>query len=605
MGSVMEIQLINEKYYFVMKTMQVFLWTVVLCLLGTWVQAQPFYFLHNYGASVSSPTTEDFGQDGHRRFQNSAGMMVSGISQGSGPQRIAFAVTDEFGQVPAPNFENYYYTQSGLVRMYIFNSHCAEINTKEFALGGVCALAPYLSERFYFAELNFSGGVVASKFFSLGPDYHQSKIHEMVTEPTGQYVYMMGETRHISTQRNLIFVVKLRYDGVIMWSRLYDLDSGPYNQEKAYDGVELPGGQEFAVVGSTINQAGTRSAGYIFRLNATTGLPAPQPFLRIENGTESFVATSIEWTNNPILPSGGGFIVGGWGVYAGGYEAGAMLVDQASGGTWGIGNIYVGQSSNGTSYTYDVSARQNSKEGQEYYLTGTMESGYFGGNDVQAWRLDYLMNPIGDFIYGTAGNDESNAIDVRNNADDGLSIFGTSDKSNGSNDMLILNAYMNGVAPCNFYEDVPSIATPLVLRHGFMFSPPLPHTLTITNDIFALDVPMPDNQLCGQYPIPGGDNNKTAPSNLDDANVLRLLGNPNDGYAIQIKHTATGAEQLNVSLCDMNGRVLKSTQFEIQSGANMLDLGIVNEEVTAGVYIVRWNSSHYTGAKKIVLQPSR
>ncbi len=591
-----------------MKTTHVYLCMALLCLLSTFLQAQPYYFEHTYGTNVTNTSNQDFGYDGHRRHQNSEGYMVSGASRGVPTDlKIAFAVTFGDGNISASDFENYYVAQdAGGVQLRLPYSYCAEINGNQFALAGVCGATPGFARSIYYAQISNTGAVVGSRSYNLGSNFGSYTLREMVTEPTRKFVYIMGEVSQFTPSRNLIYVMKLKYDGTIQWSQVYDLETSSATWDFAFDGVELPGADEFALVGWTADLTGNHFSGYIFRLDANTGLPSSPRIMLLDNQNDEFMATCVDWSDDTGIFSGtGGFIVGGIAGLPGANEAAAILVDNDFANPWGIGNVYTTSISNGTSYVMDVASRFSPSGVYEYYMTGGTDAPYYGSKDIETWRLDAAslgLNGNTQYAFGTSGYDEGRAIDLTWAGADGMAIFGTTDATNGRNDLLIMNSFLNGVLPtgCNWQTNLPNTTNLLSLSQ---ISAPNPlYNLSYYTDQVALYGPILDNQICGAPDVAGGDNTKNAGPKTMLANVMRFVGNPEDGYAIQIEQTAKEAEQLQVTLCDMAGRVLKSTRFQVQQGENQFKLNLANEEFTAGVYTVRWTSSRYVGAEKIILK---
>lgn len=591
-----------------MKSTRFSLCAVLLCLLSTFLQAQPYFFEHTYGTNVSNTSNQDFGYDGHRRHQNSEGYMVSGASRGVPTDlKIAFAVTYGDGNISASDFENYYVAQdAGGVQLRVPYSFCGEVNGRDFGLAGVCGVTPGFARSIYYAQISNTGAVIASRSYNLGSNFGSYTLREMVTEPTKKFVYIMGEVSQFTPSRNLIYVMKLKYDGTIQWSQVYDLETSSATWDFAFDGVELPGADEFALVGWTADLTGNHFSGYIFRLDANTGLPSFPRIMLLDNPNDEFVATCVDWSEDTGISSRtGGFIVGGIAGGPGANEAAAILVDNDFVNPWAVGNVYTTSISNGTSYVLDVASRYSPSGVYEYYLTGGTDAPYYGSKDIETWRLDDAISGLSgntQYAFGTTGYDESRAIDLTWAGADGMAIFGTTDATNGRNDLLILNAYLNGVLPsgCNWQTNIPITNTPLSVSQ---ISAPNPlYNISYFTDEIALYGPILDNQICGAPDVGGGDNTKTGAPKIMTANILRLIGNPDDGYTIQIEQAAKGTEPLHVSLCDMTGRVLYATQFQVQQGENEFKLNLADAQFAAGVYTVRWTSSRYIGAEKIMLK---
>jgi hypothetical protein len=585
-----------------MKRFHKILLGLVVCLCGTSLDAQP-YFQHVYGNISSSSADLETGFDGHRITNDNGGFMISGAATGVGGfsgRLISFAVTDPTGNFTT-GFKKYYAARSGQTSATTIRAgytYCAQVNDTEFGIAGVCSSVPGAGQHLFYAHLDASGNVMNSYTYSINANYSNYSLHDIVPDATGQYVYLVGDAKAVVGSNSFMYVMRLKYNGTIDWSQVYDIDNGSGQVDWGMDGVEVPGGQIFAVAGNTFDN-GTAYCGFIYELDATTGLPFGSDIMLLKDNTNEFFSWGIDWSTDQTLPNRGGYVVAGNTI--GGPMPTAFVVDSDFSTPYFRGNTYSTTLMNNDSYVYDVGHRVNGNGDSEYLLAGITAAGYYGGIDIEVFKVDENMNSVGQMVYGDVGAEDARAIDVTP-GNTGMAIFGTSDMDAGNIDMLITRAYFSGElpSPCNWDAYSTTDASNLSISTISPITEEGDHFSTDGGSVAYINT-MNDHEICFDDYVIGGSNNKTS-SLIANPQAETLVGNPMEDYAIALNNTTGEAFDLQLSICDMAGKELKQFTAPIKVGENRIDLHLRAQGLANGMYLIRYNSMHHAGSMKLILQ---
>lgn len=579
------------------------------------------YFQHMYGNVAVNGVDFETGYDGHRTVNNLDGHMISGTSQlfsNYTITNISFAVSDADGNLTTSCFANFYsLMDANSNRLVPANAFCVEVNTSDYALAGAAGPLNQLNDCVFFALIDGTGNVTSSKTFSLGPNFGAYNVNEMVADPSGSYVYIVGDVDDYNTSSRNLFVLKLQSNGSIQWGVVYNVSFPNTFWCLGMDGVEVPGGQEFTIVGHAYDYFGTPTS-FLFALDATTGAPSGTPLMLPFDNTDPYMATCIDWSPDPTLPSGGGYIVGGiiypapTPLYFYGSPT-AFLIDYDFTNPWFIANSYESVNDpNPTSYTVrDVQFRMidpsDPARAYSYWMTGPYLGGYYGRNSTEVWRLDRSLNGVTQLVYENGVSGFVAAIDMGKYPDPlAVTVFGATTMAPAGVDqnLWISRSYLSGHLPtgCDWYADEVNTRSNLDLGTDSYPSPEI-ESFGETNGTVSLDDPMYDYQMCQDVSVTGGSNDKTA--NIVTANTkITLLRNSLDAYSLAFSPATEKAGTLELSLHDMSGHQLRSMNPMLASGTSAFDLKDWFAGLASGAYVLRWTYGDLRGAQQLIFNRS-
>lgn len=559
------------------------------------------YFQQVYGQS----SFQDFGYDGNV-LSGLGGWLITGASTGTvgGVFRrfSSVAYTRPIGGNPFTQFANYYlvYDVNNVVQkaLYTFGD---EVNTTDIGIAGSSAPL-FVGKHVFYAQLSSSGTVIASQGYSIGSNFEDYTVQDFITEPTGDYAYIVGEVRQISPQKYYFYVMKIQTNGgALVWSKVYELETGSNKRDWAKDGRELPNGTEFVLVGSTFDNNDAEYKGFVMLLESSTGNPVPSTdMIYLEEPGGSFSASSVDLTTEPTLNSNLGYIIAGSSSL---YPA-AFLLDYDFNSPQFISNRVYTLNTNSDSYIYDVQTRTDAGGTLEYWMGGFSLGAYrYGGaSDIEVWRLDDGLSPKAPYYltFGDSGFDEARAIDIGSGLN-GLTIFGTTDAPNGDNELLIVQSYYSGHLPTGCNIDYLSVSDNDNLDIT-TDTPPSPLALSfVEDDCYVLfQSTMDDDFLCYSTSVTGGDNSKNLIQNDNQiADETQLFGNPSDGFTLSILNSSDKGKTAIVSLTDISGKVILSESFHMRSGQNWIDLRNLENSCSSGLYLLRLTYDGKSDVKKI------
>ncbi len=582
-----------------------FTWVAIaLCGLFHPLRSQG-YFQHCYGNFGTHTNDFEVAFDGHRTINNVDGHMISGYSWWNpfnSPAKISFAVTDVDGNITGSCFAKFYSLYDASNTLLSPRSvYCREVHGNEYALAG----SDEGMHNVFYAQLNSAGTVLASNTYSLGSHYDLYYVNDIAKNAYDNATYIMGNVQDITVGRQVLFVMKVRYNGTLLWSQVYDMPLSGNNISDAWDGVEEPNAQEFTIVGFGY---GSTTESFIFSLDANTGLPSGTPVLLPYDRTDQFYATCIDWSPDPALPSGGGYIVGGstWYSSTPWSSPSAFLVDNNFNSPWFIGNNYANANDPTplSHHMIDIETRYDPVTRiADYWMTGLSLAQLVGGNDTEVWRLDASINGVTQSLF-TNGNGQVASLDLRDIAGTpALSVYGsaTNGASGSNDDLMITRSYLSGHLPtgCDWLAN--TVATNSNMDMGSM-SPPNPVGVYFspTNGYITYTAPMNDAQICYGTSVSGGDNSKA--SNLVETTTeVSLIGNAEDGYSLTFSPATSVATTMHLSLHDMTGREIRSMERAVAPGTDAVDLKAWQSGIARGVYFVKWSYAANQGAQKIIL----
>ncbi len=591
-------------------------------LLSTWFALalcglfQPLiaqgYFQHRYGNFGSNLNDYEVAFDGHRTSNILDGHMISGISNWApytGPNKLCLAVTDVDGNLTGSCFSIFYSLFDASTSPLPAGSvYCEELSSSYVLAGADDGM-----HNVYFAQISNVGNVLASQTYTLGPNYDYYVVNDIEKNVFDNAVYIMGSVVDFTTNRTVLFVIKVRSNGLLLWSQVYDMPLNGNYMSEAWDGVEEPTGLEFTIVGFASVGPFALPQSFLFALDANTGLPSGTPVLLPQDRTDYFAATCIDWSPDPSLPSGGGYIVGGSTGYStiSWLAPTALLVDYDFNSPWFIGNTY-SNANDPTPYSYttaDIKTRWNPVTREiDYWMTGPSRAPLptppIVSFDAEVWRLDQSINGVSQLLFKNSNNGEVAALDMRN-------IAGTPALSHytsgiwgawGYNtDLMISRSYLNGYLPVGCEWLSYPVATNSNMDMGSMAPPnPVGDVFYVSNGYITRTDVMGDDQICYGTFVSGGDNSKT--SNLVATTTeVSLIGNAEDGYFLTFSPATPAASTIHLSLHDITGREIRSLDLALAAGTDDIDLKSWQTGLARGVYVVKWSYAASQGAKKVIL----
>jgi len=443
------------------------------------VQAQVFQYL--YGTSTNDVLTDGHntslgGQNGH--------FLVSPLA--NTPYAFSATRTNSSGSaIPAgaPYFSNQYRMSDvpippGAPGLRIREVHSVEqITGNGYGIAGSYAGGSTSGTALgvFYQMLDPMGNLVpgtsvgyfASLSTSFYSDVHVSKIINSSLVPGDMYI--LGTLRETSGGYNRIFVLRIKSNGTLVWSRIYRLDySSPTNTDIPNDIVEsrqMRGTTyEVMVVGDHYTKLGGQADGFLLRIDYLSGnMINPVQFYGTSATDEGFSCIKTS-ANNIIDPAGAGYVIGGHinkgSASAPNIDYWFVAVNQNGNAIWANTYDYTnGSGASPNDYCNDL-IEVNTTGLYEYYLAGYTDKGVFGSEDMMVIHTNQAGNilPSGQFTYGTANPQRCMRIDQDNSsaASAGIAMYGSSVQLPapppplGNSDLYLVKANFSGSSACNY-----------------------------------------------------------------------------------------------------------------------------------------------------------
>lgn len=584
---------------------------IALVLTGFIAKAQ--YFHHIYGT-----TSDDYSTGGVNTTASSAvGMFSSGLTLSCLPfGTIPAAHCNTSGNIPgAPYFsKNFILTTpaGGIIDArgsdpFELATSCPPAtlgvigNYRDFANPGVTGV--------YYMQI-LPGGVPGTVFTYVPPTGYT------VTETAniGKSLAFAGDVYICGTvvdANNIRRAYALRINecsGALVWGQIYDIPATAISSTQGRDIEEnlvgIFGAIHVAMVGEVINN-GQRD-GFLFHINATTGIPAAAPVLIYGAATSQEALKSIETAAASNFAAG--YILGGYTSTSGNNDFLVIRTNATAGVTFFTNRFDYALTPGVNNECYEVMQRLNSACVHEYYAAGNVSPGVFGLSDIMVVKMDQNGNGValGQFNYGGAGNDFGASLDQLNqvpctiSAGDALSIFGSWGSApgiGGASDLLHIRAYFNGVGGngtgClekfnNTLQAAGITPTPLVAAVVIA-------SFTASANLSAYSYTMPDLQLCFAPAISNGNNARVAPEE-DKTKDKAILVMPNPAEtgqkAVTLEIESDGDGEAEIEIYDMQGKQYYKQKHTLTKGANSLPVEIGDKGMATGIYNMRISNAN-------------
>lgn len=564
-----------------------------LVLIGVTTKAQ--YFQHVYG-------TSDFEElrSGVNTFAQPQGHFMAGVTQD--PLSFQYSLIATYTDVNGtPNFNNEYQITDPITGV-VSNVHWTRVfemnNGNGFGVVGVHrdpTAGTATPSKLFYLQLDPNGNVMNIFDYTPLPGafiWDVNIVGNVTESATGNEIYITGG---VQANAPLVHVFAMKLDvmsGAIIWSNIYDIPHGsPISREVGMDIIENPYnplGQPEAMIVGFAHGSGASNDGFVIRVDANTGvLNLPWAVMYgTASSNDAFYSITVA---NSGAGGNQGFVIGGESNVNGNNDAWLIKVDPSGWGTiWS--NLYDYSFNPGSNENCrDVIERFSPISGQyQYFMTGSTDNGFFGGEDVLVIKTDDLGNGLGEFTYGGANADRGAALDQYDNtAADGLSTFATGDLGAlGSTDFYLIKSYYDGNSGCNEYLSMPNVSTGPGLYweyyitdfNGFTPGAPLCSSSSVS-----------DVQLCYNTTIPGASNARMAPAEPKGDKEAVVLPNPmGQGSPVAfVELEADMPATVEVAIYDMLGKQYYNGSHTLVKGNNQLPLDISNANMATGMYTVK------------------
>lgn len=339
-----------------------------------------------------------------------------------------------------------------------------------------------------------------------------------------------------------IFLVAVDLLGNVKASTIWDLQPNRVcgvgiTDDVAYDVLVDPyntSSDRYYVVGSCVDQY-TQKLGFMLYVDNGLALISAE-FYTTPTPDLELVFHSIE----PAY-SQGGFIVGGrYGDRTKDDHALAMLIKSNGPIMWSSYFDYAPIP--GTSNTF----KDIKEYGEEFYATGTVGKGIFGGQDIHAVHIDKngIPFPMGDYTYGSDEDDFPVGVETVH----GLYFMGGT-KYRDSGDFYMVHPDWDGTGTCMTHIAEPNYATPEISSYyGTAFASGF--TLNVDLPPLAIFIyGMEDKTICEEVKPLLRNIMQTKPGGADPI----LFPNPSTGrFAVQLSADATA----DITVYDLSGRLV-------------------------------------------------
>lgn len=547
------------------------------------------YFEHNYGNNVwDSP------EKGMNTLKNREGFIISGINRDSlGAERILVSYADKTGNIPGSPFFSKTYrlnTPSG-TPTNARDAKVIELDSLSFGVAGATHIIDngINYEYVYYLQLDASGVPLAYSLYTV-PSSNYYEVNSIALSANLSAVYFTGLATDTISGESRIFVIKTAFNGSLIWSHTYDLDSTT-NITDPLDLMEDPLRNELMVVGGA-DYYDSSGDGFLLRLNPGNGSVIDLSVYGGYGNSDSFTAIigSNDATNNY------GYVIAGYTDATPGTDFDGWLIklDSSFNQTWS--NIYDYNYQTTNNFFADVTERLNNNSVYEYYAGGITNSGVLGSADMEVDKIDINGNSVSQFTYGTSYSDALVSIDKNDTGVKGLSMFGySSTGSIGNSDLTIFKSYYNGVTSCDYYID--SIMADRGPEYIETFYPD-------SVDVFVMDstslevVKATERDVCYDSLVGDGDNKLVTIAQPEQHSLINIITAPGtNSYTIELDNAEAG--KAVIALRDIFGREVYSFSVETSNGKNSIPFSLNTEKMCSGIYILNVSSKAGSKSKKI------
>lgn len=557
------------------------------------LSAQAQYFDHDYGTVLLEEP-----QSGMNTTLNHEGFVISGLTTNTSTAATGtfVAYVDRNGNIPGSStfFAKGYRIKTPpptSINMNSRDGRVLELSSNNFGIAGTASVSSggVRYEYIYYIETDTNGAVVGSPVLYNATGCSTYKLNGMAPG-SGSTVYLTGYAVESSTGEQQTFVLKINYNGSLVWSHTYDIDATVASADAGNDILENAADTSLYVVGKT-NYNGSDD-GTMMRLNPATGVPLWEDLYGNTTSAESF--STIVKSNDASFNYG--YILGG-STDAGGNTDG-WLLRLAGNLSTSWSDMYDYNSSSVTNYFSDVLERVDSMGNYQIYAGGTTASGLGGSADMEVDKVSASGASISQYTYGDANGESLVSID-KNEAGSvpGLSMFGyRSAGLLGSSDLTIYKSYFNGVTQCDYYIDTITEASgPAFLTYYY---PDTVHTFTSYSTIVTVGAGQ-NKTWCSANSVSGGSNRMIAsrPASQPELNIYNAEEQNN--YLVVIGKAAQGNARITVT--DMYGRVLYAKDAAVQQGDNRIPVNLNGAGLSQGVYIIQATQGSTSQSKKICI----
>ncbi len=379
---------------------------------------------------------------------SNARCVITGFTDKLSPRDMLLILrNDPAGFFGSTAFENIYalYDQSGN-RLMAWPIGVRELSTGHFLMVGNYTEPISGSRGVYMAKFDAGGNPIAPvmTFRTTGdPDAYIDATAMTLGDPTSDRVFITGNvdlTPYAMPNPFGIFAVYV--NGITLaigWSKVYDIPSLTNGPLVATDIIQNRATSDVLVVGH-----GSGRAFLLTALGGTGALVPGQTFtydLAGGGSDERIYAIDKTMTTNNFVVAGTTDVTGG--------SVLAFRINLPAGTVTAQTNIQYSAPFSGMR-AHDVRTWRNLQTGrQEFFICGTGSPGLLGGfGDMVVLKRDQFLNPLGEYSYGTQGEDVG--FRVLPDAVYGMTVIGTTYGGLiGQGDIHVTKAYRNGVIPPN------------------------------------------------------------------------------------------------------------------------------------------------------------
>ncbi len=557
------------------------------------LSAQAQYFNHDYG----SPQLEE-PQSGMNTTLNHQGFLISGLSTNTTTTAVGTIVgyVDKTGNIPGGStfFVKGYRVKTPAPTNIGMNSRdgrVLELSSNNFGIAGTAHITSGSTtyDYIYYIETDTAGAIVGNPVLYDATGYISYKLNNMtLSTSTGNALYLTGYAIVGGSNEERMFVLKINFNGTLIWSHTYDIDLTAASADVAYDILEDNANSKLLVVGKT-NYHGSDD-GVLMTLNPTNGAALSYDLYGTTSSSDYFSA--IIKSND--ASSGNGYVLaGGTNATSGNTDGWMVRLANNLSTTWSKTYDYNG--SGVTNYFSDLVERVDSMGNYRIYAGGSTVSGLGGSADMEVDKVTSAGTSISQFTYGDANGESLVSIDANSTGSVlGLSMFGYRSVGwLGSFDLTIYKSYFNGVTQCDWYIDsITAVNGPvhLISYTADTVNRFASHSTTAT-------VGAAQNKTnCSGNTVAGG-NNKMLDIALNQAEVHIYNAESANNYTIIISKATAFSTVITVR--DMYGRVLYSRNEALQEGENRIPLDLNDLGLSSGIYIISATQGKTVQSKKV------
>jgi len=600
------------------------------------------YFERLYGS-----TDIDMASDGHNAYEGgNIGHFQIGPYDGPGTANDHYFTaqrTDLDGLISGPPyFNNRYFVTDIFGTGWVSpnaNLKITELKSMEQSNGSGFAVIGSYGTGIFWAPILPDGTAPGNAAFRYipGSNGFNLSVAAVVEDPTTNYIYVSGSVQNGTTTDPYVIALDNTPGttfGDVVWSYTYDIDSDPTTSDVPLDMIVSPyNTTDLVLVGGSQRsyQSGDPFAMKVDR--ASGSVVSVDIYTQPTQVWERAEFTCIKASANPNIGSPENFVIGGsvYNYYMP-HESDMLMVAVDDAGMDVQWSETYDHNHPVNTFTYydectDILERINTSGNYEYFLAGNTT--YPNYRDRVILKFDDMGRPVlnGQYTYVKYEADDVVSIDLLDGFGpntDGLSLFGSSSWNPGIQignwDHSLIKAYFNGVTGCNLMEDERFMGVGLALTRN-------PQMLNTPQDGFnkygfyvSINVPVIEAEVCYDLMPTGGSNaraqkadkNVVAENGLDNGNlgmgiqdkaVLSLYPSvlKQQGNEISIRGSFAYEGRAVLSLVDMNGRVLKQSDFHISEGATSLSLTLGDIQMTSGIYHLQLSGNNYQQTFKVVV----